>query len=179
MIVDPRGGAGGPGGRRAGEPARPAGDGRRPARARAGRPVPRPVARPVLGPGRREAPPASEPLLMETDKPHAADEPGPRAGRQGADEVAGRRGDALHPLGRRARGALLPGSDPEERINVAGIAGGPGGSLEGFRAALRSMLRTRPAARRADRRPSRAPSSSGSERRSLTAGRAEPRSRLR
>ena len=82
---------------------------------------------------------------METEKPDAADEPGPRAGRQGADEGAGRRGDALHPLGRRERGALLPGSDPEERTNVAGVAEARG-SLEGFRAALRAMLGKHPAA---------------------------------
>ena len=35
-----------------------------------------------------------------------AHEPGPRAGRQGAHEVAGRRRDALHSLGRWARGAV-------------------------------------------------------------------------
>ena len=58
-------------------------------------------------PDQAVAPPA-EPLLMETGKPLLPHEPGPRAGRQGADEVARRRGDALYPLGRWGRGAVQP-----------------------------------------------------------------------
>ena len=105
VIVGPEG-AGGPGGRRAGEPAR----------------LPATVVD-LLGladdspfPGRSlarfwsaDGPPkavADEPLLMEAEPADRPDEPGARAGRQGADEGAGRRGDALHPHGRRPRGAL-------------------------------------------------------------------------
>ena len=108
VIVDPAGGAGGPGRRRAGEPARHPGDGRRPARPGRDSPFPgRSLARfwaaGRAGDGRRRR------AAAHGDGQAAlADEPGPRAGRQGPDEVDRRRRDALHPHGRRARGAVRP-----------------------------------------------------------------------
>ena len=92
-----------------------------------------------------ESPPASEPLLMETDKPELLTNQGREPAAKGPMKalVAGgmhyiRTGDGGEELFSLDR-------DPEERTNLAGIAEARG-SLEGFRAALRSMLRKRPAA---------------------------------
>jgi arylsulfatase A-like enzyme len=89
------------------------------------------------------APPASEPLLMETDKPNLLTNQGREPAAKGPMKavIAGgmhyiRSGDGSEELYSLAQ-------DPEERSNVAGLAAA-GQSLEGFRAALRSMLRRRP-----------------------------------
>ena len=102
--------------------------------------VPRPLARPVLGPGGGGAPPASEPLLMETEKPELLTNQGREPAAKGPMKALvaggmhyirpGDGGEELYSLDR----------DPEERTNVAGIAEARG-ALEGFRAALRSMFR--------------------------------------
>jgi arylsulfatase A-like enzyme len=94
-------------------------------------------------PGGREAPSASEPLLMETDRPTLLTNQGREPAANGPMKalVAGgmhyiRSGD-----GREELYALGP--DPEERINVAGFPDAEE-VLQGFRGALRSMLRTHP-----------------------------------
>ncbi len=69
---------------------------------------------------------AEEPLLMETGKPEMLANQGARAGRQGADEIGHRPGNALYPDGRRARGAvharLRPGRDDQPRRDANGRA---------------------------------------------------------
>jgi arylsulfatase A-like enzyme len=89
------------------------------------------------------APAASEPLLMETDKPVLLTNQGREPAAKGPMKAmiaagmhyirSGDGGEELYSLA----------GDPEERSNVAGVAAA-GQALEGFRAALRSMLRKRP-----------------------------------
>ena len=62
--------------------------------------VPRAIARPIVGPGRRAGPPRIRSIIHGGGQVRLSHEPGPRAGRQGADAGDGRRRDALHPLGR-------------------------------------------------------------------------------
>ena len=99
----------GPCNRRAGESARPTGDGSGPDRDRAVRRVPWSLTRPALGSANRG------PRARVRAGAHGGGtavlfrEPGPRTRRQRTDEVTRRRGDALHPLGRRTRRTLCPG----------------------------------------------------------------------
>ena len=87
--------------RRASEPARPAGDRPRSDRRGPGRPVPGEVAGPILGPPRRGTPACFRAGAHGAGTTRVAHQSGPRAGREGADEIDGRRGDALHPTGGR------------------------------------------------------------------------------
>src|SRR5262249_36587999 len=89
------------------------------------------------------APPAFEPLLMETEEPTLLTNQGREPVAKGPMKamVAGgmhyiRSGD-----GREELYAL--NADPEERMNVAGLPEAQQ-TLEGFRGALRSMFRRRP-----------------------------------
>ena len=86
------------------------------------------------------AQPSAEPLLMETDKPIVLIEPGPRAGRQGPDEVTGRRGMHYIRSGDGSEELYTLRSDPQERINLSG-APAARGVLQQFRAGLATMVR--------------------------------------
>ena len=88
-----------------------------------------------------EAPPAFEPLLMETDRPTLLTNQGREPAAKGPmrSMIAGgmhyiRSGDGSEEL-------YALASDPEELMNAAGLVGAQD-ALQGFRAALQSMFRT-------------------------------------